>query len=60
MSEAENKIENCRVELDPGDLYFFNSGGVHEVSQIAGDQPRIVLAVFIGYSSDEDNIYVWS
>ena len=57
---AENKIENCRVELAPGDLYFFNSGGVHEVSQIAGDQPRIVLAVFIGYSPDEDNIYVWS
>ena len=25
-----------------------------------GDDPRAVLAVFIGYSEDDDEIYVWS
>ena len=57
---AERKIENCRVELDPGDLYFFNTGCVHEVPAVAGDQPRIVLAAFIGFSPDDDDVYVWS
>ena len=58
---AEQKqIEKCRVELEQGDLYFFNSGCIHEVPKIEGDQPRIVLAVFIGYSKDEEEIFVWS
>ena len=56
----EKEIENCRVELEQGDLYFFNSGCIHEVPKIEGDQPRIVLAVFIGYSKDDDEVFVWS
>jgi hypothetical protein len=30
------------------------------VPKVMGDQPRIVLAVFIGYSEDEDEVMVWS
>lgn len=57
---GENGIENCRVELEPGDLYFFNTRCIHEVPPVQGNNPRIVLAVFIGYSADDDEIFVWS
>lgn len=57
---AQNQIDNVRVELEPGDLYFFNTGCIHEVPGVEGDLPRIVLATFIGYSPDEDEIMVWS
>ena len=57
---AENGIENCQVELDQGDLYFFNTRCIHEVPAVQGSRARIVLAVFIGYSPDDDEIYVWS
>ena len=56
----ENNIENCQVDLVPGDLYFFNTPGIHEVPAVQGDLPRIVLAVSIGYSEEDDEIYVWS
>jgi hypothetical protein len=48
------------VILDPGDLYFFNTGCIHEVPGVAGEDARIVLATFIGYSSDRNEIFVWS
>ncbi len=51
----EEGIQNCRVDLEPGDLYLFNAGCIHEVPHIVGDQPRIVLAVFLGYSKDDDH-----
>lgn len=57
---AENEIGNVEVALEPGDLYFFNTRGIHEVPGVAGDLPRIVLATFIGFSSDRDEIFVWS
>ncbi|MCP3696574.1 MAG: hypothetical protein GY917_30545 [Planctomycetaceae bacterium] len=53
-------IASLDVILNPGDLYFFNTGCIHEVPGIAGDSARIVLATFIGYSSDRPDIYVWS
>ncbi len=56
----QHGIANQRVELEPGDLYFFNTGLIHEVPGVAGDQPRVVLATFIGYSSDDDEMLVWS
>jgi hypothetical protein len=56
----ENRIENVRVCLEPGDLYFFNTRSIHEVPGLAGELPRIVLASFVGYSSDRDEIFVWS
>jgi len=56
----ENNIGHCQVELEPGDLYFFNTRCIHEVPEVKGDLPRIVLAVFIGYSEDEDEVMVWS
>ncbi|HIG16792.1 MAG TPA: hypothetical protein EYQ31_05600 [Candidatus Handelsmanbacteria bacterium] len=58
---AEQKqIGHCRVELEPGDLYFFNTRLIHEVPAVIGDDPRIVLAVFIGYEPDDPEIFVWS
>ncbi len=57
---AENSIENCQVDLKQGDLYFFNTQCIHEVPAVQGTRARIVLAVFIGYSPDDDEIYVWS
>ena len=59
FAEAKS-IPAVDVVLSPGDLYFFNTGCIHEVPGIAGDDARIVLATFIGYSSDREDIYVWS
>ncbi len=56
----QNNIENYRVDLEPGDLYFFNTRCIHEVPAVEGTDPRIVLAVFIGYSEDDGEVYVWS
>ena len=56
----EQSIEKTEVRLDPGDLYFFNTRSIHEVPGIAGRLPRVVLATFIGYSTDRDEIFVWS
>mgnify|MGYP002623238154 FL=1 len=57
---ARNSIENLEVRLQPGDLYFFNTRCIHEVPGVAGHLPRIVLATFIGFSADRDEIFVWS
>lgn len=56
----ENGIEHVEICLEPGDLYFFNTRMIHEVPGLAGDLPRIVLATFIGYSPDRNDILVWS
>ena len=55
-----NDIGQCEVSLEPGDLYFFNTRLVHEVPAIIGDQARVVLAVFIGYSAEDREVLVWS
>ena len=57
---AAKAIPSVDVILSPGDLYFFNTGCIHEVPGVAGDDARIVLATFIGYSSKREDIYVWS
>ena len=57
---AQHSISNVQVVLEPGDLYFFNTRCIHEVPGVAGDLPRIVLATFIGFSPDRDEIFVWS
>ena len=57
---VENDIENYQVNLAQGDLYFFNTRCIHEVPAVQGKRARIVLAVFIGYSPDDNEIYVWS
>lgn len=56
----EHQVQKVEVVLEPGDLYFFNTRSIHEVPGVAGDLPRIVLATFIGYSSDREEIFVWS
>jgi hypothetical protein len=57
---AQHGIPNARVQLQAGDLYFFNTQLIHEVPGVAGEQPRIVLATFIGYSPDDHDVFVWS
>jgi hypothetical protein len=57
---AANNIPSVRVDLEPGDLYFFNTRCIHEVPGVAGDQPRAVLATFIGYSPHDPEVFVWS
>lgn len=57
---AHEGVANVDVVLEPGDLYFFNTRNIHEVPGVAGDLPRIVLATFIGYSTDRNEIFVWS
>ena len=57
---AANAIEHFQVDLQPGDLYFFNTRLVHEVPALEGPSPRVVLAVFIGYSRDDPEVFVWS
>ena len=56
----EQKIGRAEIHLQPGDLYFFNTRLIHEVPGLAGEDARIVLATFIGYSPDCEEIYVWS
>lgn len=53
-------IGHNEIRLEPGDLYFFNTRLIHEVPGVAGELPRVVLATFIGYSADRDDIFVWS
>jgi hypothetical protein len=57
---AEHDVEQAQVELEPGDLYFFNTELIHEVPGVPGELPRVVLAVFIGYNDDDDEVMVWS
>jgi len=57
---AEQGLERVEVVLEPGDLYFFNTRMIHEVPGLAGLDPRIVLATFIGYSAGREEIFVWS
>ena len=56
----QRQVDNVQVVLEPGDLYFFNTRCIHEVPGVDGELPRIVLATFIGYSSERDDIFVWS
>jgi hypothetical protein len=56
----ERGVGNIQVHLEPGDLYFFNTRSIHEVPGVDGHEPRIVLATFIGYSADREEIFVWS
>ncbi len=57
---AQNKVENVQVDLEVGDLYFFNTRCIHEVPGVKGKAPRVVLAIFIGYSPDDEEVFVWS
>ncbi len=57
---AANEIGNYQIALSPGDLYFFNTRCIHEIPAIDGDNPRAVLAVFIGYSEEAGEIFVWA
>ena len=56
----EEGIARVQIHLEPGDLYFFYSETIHEVPFVAGSQPRVVLASFIGMSEDDPEVYLWS
>jgi hypothetical protein len=57
---AQHGIARCQVDLEPGDLYFFNTRCLHEVPAVPGARARVVLAVFFGYSPADPEIYVWA
>ena len=57
---TERKIPRYQIEVNPGDFYLFNSGCIHQVAHVEGKTPRTVLATFIGYSEDDDEIFVWA
>jgi hypothetical protein len=57
---AEHRITAYHVDLEPGDLYFFNTRCIHEVPAVQGQGPRTVLATFIGYGPDDPEVAVWS
>lgn len=57
---AEHGVENTSISLNAGDFYVFNPRHIHEVPLLTGATPRIVLAVFLGYSADDPEVFVWS
>lgn len=57
---SRENIPHYQMVLEPGDMYFFNSEFVHEVPMFTGNQPRINMATFFGYSPAEQEIFVWS
>ena len=57
---AQEQISNYTVQLEQGDMYFFNTRLIHEVPPVEGSEPRIVLATFIGYDPDEPEVFLWS
>ena len=57
---AQKEIEQFEFNVEPGDFYLFNSGLIHVVKPFESKIARIVLATFIGYSQDDDEIFVWS
>ena len=56
----QNQIEEFDFSVDPGDFYLFNSGLIHTVRPFISKVARIVLATFIGFSKDDEEIFVWS
>jgi hypothetical protein len=56
----DHGIERTRIKLAAGDFYVFNPLNIHAVPPIRGETPRIVLATFIGFSPDEEAVFVWS
>jgi hypothetical protein len=57
---AAHRIPHVRIALEPGDFYVFNTRHIHEVPFIRGETARIVLAMFLGYSRDDAEVFVWS
>ncbi|MEE2710411.1 MAG: hypothetical protein VYA69_12535 [Gemmatimonadota bacterium] len=57
---GKEHISNYTVQLEQGDMYFFNTRLIHEVPPVEGSEPRIVLATFIGYDPDEPEVFLWS
>ncbi len=53
-------VPRVQIELDAGDLYFFYTENIHEVPQVTRDMTRVVLAVFIGMSEEDEEVFVWS
>jgi hypothetical protein len=56
----EQQLARTRVELAAGDFYVFNVRNIHEVPPIRGETPRIVLATFIGFDPEDEEVFVWA
>ena len=57
---SSHSVPRVQVELNAGDLYFFYTENIHTVPEVIRDQIRVVLAVFVGMSPDDDEVFVWS
>ncbi len=57
---SEHQIARTLVQLEPGDLYFFCTENIHELPDIVGDTPRVVLAFFCAQSAERSELFVWS
>jgi hypothetical protein len=56
----DQALPRAQIELNAGDLYFFYTENIHEVPQAPRDHTRVVLAVFVAMSPDDDEVFVWS
>ena len=56
----QQNLPSVQIELNAGDLYFFYTENIHQVPQVVRDRTRVVLAVFIGMSPSDEEIFVWS
>jgi Rps23 Pro-64 3,4-dihydroxylase Tpa1-like proline 4-hydroxylase len=62
------KIENYintkpsyNINLEEGDLILFNAGQQwHKVEPILGENDRLTVGGFVGYSKNKDEIIIWS
>lgn len=57
---AARGIDSYTIEVEPGDFYLFNSGLMHEVPAVQTNEPRVVLAAFVGYSAEDEEVFVWA
>ena len=55
---ARQGVNEEKIVVEPGDFYLFNSGLIHEVGPVVGNDARIVLATFIGYSPGDQEVFV--
>ena len=58
---SENGIDRMTIRLEPGDFLTFTGGPIwHLVDEVKGEKGRITLGGFIGFSSNDEQVYCWS
>lgn len=60
-AQQPQELYRQQFNLQPGDLVLFAGGQLyHRIEETYGQQMRITLGGFIGYSKNNDDIYYWS